>query len=220
MKCKLLLFILFLKVGFALGQTTSYPKINTEGNKVEDFIPKGWALIDSVNGDLNKDNLDDRAFIIATDEEEDGNYTRDKILVVIFCDTAANNYKLVEQTGKLFAPLQDKPNLFYEVMEINMGVLSITFMHVGSYPTIYEYKFRYQNNCFYLIGADKQYANPSNYESYSFNFLSKKWSLKTVNDNSDEKPVTVWNKLELVELKTLKNFGGPSAWKVAEGVYL
>jgi hypothetical protein len=220
MRFKLILFILFLKVGSALGQTTSYPKINTEGSRISDFIPMGWSLVDSVSGDFNRDSFDDRAFIIAPDDDDDNTYKRDKILVVVFCDTAANNYKLVEHTSKLFAPLLDKPNLFYEVMEVNKGVLSVVFMHAGSYATIFDYKFRYQNNEFCLIGADKQYANPTNYQSYSFNFISKRWSLTTSDDTSDEKPVTVWNKLESAELKTLKTFEGPYSWKVAKGVYL
>ncbi len=220
MKFKLLLFLLFIKVGFVLGQTSSYPKINTEGNKLKDFAPMGWTLVDSVSGDFNTDGNDDRAFIIAPNDDDDNNFKRDKILIVVFCDIEANNYRLVEHTSKLFEPLLDKPNLFYEVMEVNNGVLSVTFMHAGSYPTIYDYKFRFQNNAFYLIGAVKNYANPSNYESYSFNFISKKWSLTTSDDTSDEKPVTVWYKLESAELKTLKTFKGPDTWNVAKGVYL
>lgn len=208
--------------GFAIGQNTNYPIINAKGKKVQDFIPKGWVLIDSVSGDLNKDGFADKAFIIDYNEEQ---YSNDRsvdkrTLVVVFYDTTAKQFNLIEQTSNLFSSLIDKPNLFYEVMEVNKGVLAITFMHAGTYPTIYDYKFRYQNNGFYLIGADKQYAKPSAYENYSFNFLSKKWSLTTGNDNSDEKHVTVWEKLELDELKTLKNFGGPSSWKIAQGVYL
>ncbi|MDX5418534.1 MAG: hypothetical protein LPK09_04905 [Hymenobacteraceae bacterium] len=221
MKLKLVI-VLLLKFGFAIGQDSNYPILSTKGGKIQDFIPKGWVLLDSVNGDLNKDGFADKAFIIDSNEEQNSNEqsVNKRTLVVVFYDTTAKHFNLIEQTSNLFSSLINKPNLFYEVMEINKGTLAVTFMHAGSYPTIYDYKFRYQNNVFYLIGADKRYSKPSAYENYSFNFLSKKWSLTTGNDNSDESPVTVWKKLELPELKTLKNFGGPNSWKIAEGIYL
>jgi hypothetical protein len=223
MKLKLLLLlVLFIKFGFATGQSTHYPTLSTKGEKIQDFIPRGWVLIDSVSGDLNKDGFADKVFIIDSDEEQynKGRFLNMRTLVVVFYDTTAKHFNLIEQTSNLFSSLTDTPNLFYEVMEINKGVLTITYMHAGSYPTIYDYKFRYQNNGFYLIGADKKYARPSDYENYSFNFLSKKWSLTTGNDNSDEKPITVLKKLELKELKTLKSFEGPDSWEVVKGVYL
>ena len=36
-----------------------YPKLKKEAANLDQFIPKGWELMGSVNGDINKDGITD-----------------------------------------------------------------------------------------------------------------------------------------------------------------
>src|SRR5687768_5784191 len=61
---QLLTIILLLNFGLAFGQDFSFPRIDTYGKTIVDFIPQGWILLDSAAGDLNNDQFNDIAFVI------------------------------------------------------------------------------------------------------------------------------------------------------------
>lgn len=215
--------MLLVKAGYVVGQENEYPRIPTVGDKVTDFISTDWVLIDSVSGDLNKDNYSDIAFIIKNDSLYPNNDLKQRhFLVVVAFDDDIRRLKLIGMTGKLFLPQLSERLLFYEEMEINKGILSLSFYRGGRVDIITHYKFRYQENNFCLIGADRKTFNLSNqdFKNYSFNFLTKKWSLTSGNDTSDAKPTVEWGKLEFKELKTFKTYEGPFTWEVANGIYL
>jgi len=113
----------------------------------------------------------------------------------------------------------------YQSMKIEKGVLYIDFQlfyGVGSWViTSTTYLFRYQDKDFVLIGAEnKSFDRASqNYEDYSFNFLTKKWSLTSGNDGTKQKPKTDWYTLDLKELKTLTTLKQPYRWEVIKDVF-
>ena len=41
-----------------------YTKLKKEAANLDQFIPKGWELMCSVNGDINKDGITDYVFIL------------------------------------------------------------------------------------------------------------------------------------------------------------
>ena len=67
MKKRLLLSLVLFISGLISAQV--YPKLKKEAANLDQFIPKGWELMGSVNGDINKDGITDYVFILESKEK-------------------------------------------------------------------------------------------------------------------------------------------------------
>jgi hypothetical protein len=233
---QLLTTIFLLTFGIAFGQDFSYPSFNNQGKDINSFIPNGWTLLDSTQGDLNKDNHNDLVLIIQHKDsvkiiknDFDHNetvLTQPRILIILFHNQTANQYQLVEQSNS-FILNHDNPNMEepYQDISIFNDVLKIDFqifMNMGGWGmSNNSYKFRYQDNQFVLIGADYNSVNRGSGETEdrSYNFLTKKVKVATGTIESD-KQKTVWRSIDLKELKTIKTFKQPFTWEVEKDYYL
>lgn len=187
----LLTFLILLKIGVCSGQNFVYPTIKNNGHNFLGFILNGWTLLDSASGDLNNDKHDDIAFVlehrdsVSLVKSEDGYLdtvvTQPRILIVAFYNIKTNQYDLKKQSNT-FILNHDNPNMDEPFQDISIagGVLKTDFsifMNAGGWGmSNNSYKFRYQNNRFYLIGADYNYTNRGSgeTENRSYNFLTKK----------------------------------------------
>ena len=230
-------FLLFLCFGIASGQTFSYPNIKQEGRKIADFIPNGWEILKISEGDLNKDLQNDCALVIQHRDsvkikraEESINEIvtiQPRMLLILFRDKMTNGFKLREKS-ETFILCHDTPQMDdpFDSLYIEKGILNIKFRlfyWIGSWDVNQTtYKFRYQNNEFVLIGAENTICNRStlDFEEYSYNFLTKRWSLTKWNNESKQTPVPEWYKLDLNELKTLKTIYRPYRWEVTKDIFL
>jgi len=224
MRYTILILAFISNISFVSGQDFIYPVIKSKAKTITEFIPAEWNVVDTVNGDLNKDTFKDIAFVI---ENRNNKYLKPEefqhfILVIAFFDSIQNQFKLIEQCNNLILYNQYQTSAWYEGMMIVNGILEISFFKGGITDNLTNYKFRYKENDFYLIGADRNIYNQvtKNFQNYSFNFLSKKWSVSTGNDESDSAPKTEWRKLENVTLMKLKDYKGPYTWEVSKGIYL
>lgn len=233
---RLLTIIFFLTFGFAFGQDFSYPNISNQGKNINSFIPNGWTLLDSTQGDLNKDNQEDFVLIIQHKdsvtipknhfEYNDTVLTQPRILIILFYNQTANQYQLVEQSNS-FILNHDNPNMEdpYQDVSISNGVLKIDFhicMNMGGWSMSHNYyKFRYHDNEFILIGADYNSVNRGSgeTENRSYNFLTKKVKITTGKIEGDKQKI-VWRTIDLKELKTIKTFNQPFTWEVEKDYYL
>ena len=146
---------------------TDFPE---QGNKMEDFVPKHWSAIMKVDGDLNKDNLTDIAFIVEQENPEniivteynDTLNTNPRALLVLF-KQENGTYKLAAKNDKGFIePPKESSSLLDPLGEGGINIKKNTlrlrfqyFFSAGSwYITNVEYVFRYQNNHFELIGVE------------------------------------------------------------------
>ncbi len=231
----LLTIIIALKSGFASGQTFVYPIIKNNGSFVSTFIPDGWVLLDSALGDLNNDKNNDIAFIIQHRDsislaKIDGGFidtviTQPRILVVAFYNITTRQYEVIEQSNT-FILNHDNPNMEEPFQDISISdrVLKIDFemfMNAGGWGmSNNSYKFRYQDNQFYLIGADHNSANrgSGDTEERSYNFLTKK--VKIVTGNFPGKQKSKLSSFTLQKMKTLKTFAQPFTWEIEKGFYL
>ena len=75
MRKKLLLPLILFVSGLISAQDCfedcleDYPKLKKEVSNLDQFIPKGWELMGSVNGDINKDGIMDYVFILESKEK-------------------------------------------------------------------------------------------------------------------------------------------------------
>jgi len=233
---RLLTIIFILTFGLAFGQNFSYPIINKQGQDINSFIPTGWILLDSTQGDLNKDSYNDLTLIIQHKDsviiikkdfdDHDTIITQPRILILLFYDPKTNLYQLVEQNNS-FILSHDNPNMEdpYQNISINKGVLKIDFhifMNVGGWGMSDNiYKFRYQNNEFVLIEADNNYVHRGSGETEdrNYNFLTRKVKVAIGTIESDKQKIT-WRTIKLKELKTFRTFKKPFTWEVEKEYYL
>jgi hypothetical protein len=230
---QLLTIIFLLNFGLVFGQDFSYPSINNHGKDISNFIPNNWTLLDSTQGDLNKDKQKDLVLIVQhkdsvtiINNDNDTVLTQPRILIILLYDQETNQYQLVENINS-FILNHDNPNMEepYQDISINNGVLKIDFnifMNMGGWGmSNNSYKFRFQDTDFVLIGADYNYVNRASGETEerSYNFLTKKVKVSTGTIESDKQKV-IWRTIDLKELKTFKTFKQPFTWEVENDYYL
>lgn len=235
--------VLLLILGSYAGISQNVPAINSQGNLLEDFVPENWKLIATASGDLNKDKVRDGALVVQEMDPKkvvindgigiDTLDTNPRILIIVFRDSAAGVFRLkdVSRTFILnhFASNMDDP---FDGIMISDGILQIGFhfwYSAGSwYQTTLEYKFRFQKNEFYLIGAEFNETHRATMESVqrSFNFSTKKMretkiTYESIQEGAEpiEKTSVEWKNLK-IEMKTLKTLKEPMSWTVAQEIVI
>ncbi|WP_294738532.1 hypothetical protein [uncultured Flavobacterium sp.] len=187
---------------------------------LNNFIPKGWKTIATVEDDLNNDALKDIVMVI---EEITPNENKLKLrqLIILFKHKDSNLYSL-KARNTVFIPTvnyTDEPCLEdpfnKDKISIQNGVLSINlhyFYSCGDWSVIDQtYKFRFQENNFVLIGYDAfDYHRASgDMKTISVNLLTQKKKIivgqNIFKDNNDA--VTKWSDINLDESIMLKNIG-------------
>lgn len=197
----------------AFAQVKQYPKPT-------DFLPKGYVVFEKINGNLNKDSLEDCILIIkGTDtsknvkDEYRGNLDRNRrgIIVLInkkdFYELAVKNYDCFssenEDGGAYYAPELS--------IEIKKGNLYVQYAH-GRYG-YWNYTFRFQHSDFELIGYQESNGGVIIDSETSINFLTKKKQEK-VNTNKNaqggdevfKKTMKNINVNKLIKLSEIKDF--------------
>ena len=165
--------------GYAVYVSGVYPKITGDipnfqlvdpriGKEIN-FIPQGWRIINKAEGDLNGDNLSDIA-LVAEDQNNatkndldycdnneercscfDKNCPRD--LLILF-KQEDGSYDLSEKSDKAIL-LSKEGGVFGDPLDnisIDNGILTINFYGGSSWRWSKVYKFRYQDDGWYLIG--------------------------------------------------------------------
>jgi hypothetical protein len=232
----ILMLIVVIQIGFVFGQDFVYPILIKESTYINDFIPNNWTLLDSVTGDLNKDNYRDIVMVFQQkdsiswiDDEADTLFTQPRILAILFWDNSKKTFKLIEQSNS-FILNHDNPTMEdpFVGLSIDKNVLNIElklWYNGGTWWTTGAiYKFRYnQNNDFDLIGFDSWNIHRATLETndYSVNFLSKKYSItteKTINNKTESS--TKWKSFKLNKIKTLKTIEKPFNWEFESNITL
>ncbi len=212
MKTKLTIAFLFITT-FAIAQplTKQNPK---------EFIPTGYVLFSSVEGDLNGDGVKDKVLMIK-DTDKAGFVVNDfgervdrnrRGIIVLFKKN--NVYELALKSIDCFASENEDGGVYFAPelsLEINKGNLYVNYGH-GRYG-YWKYTFRYRNSDFYLIGYDSSEGGAVVEKETSINFLSKKKQVKVnTNENAqggDEVFKETWTNItvtKLLKLRDIKDF--------------
>lgn len=154
-----------------------YPTLAAAAKKPADFVPKGWHLLAQAEGDLNKDTLPDWAAVIEADQvvkslKEYDNDQKPRILMVAFKQPdgsykrsiQSNEYILLSNEGGIFGDPWDD-------LRIERGSLVVRFYGGSASRWGYTYRWRFQQNDWYLIGFTYTATSTTSneFEQYDFN---------------------------------------------------
>ena len=186
-----------------------------------DFLPNGYVVFEKVNGDLNKDGIDDCVLLIkGTDKSKivtddyRGKLDRNRRGIIILFNKN-DHYELVVKNYNCFSSENEDGGVYFAPelsIEINKGNLYAHYGH-GRYG-YWKYTFRFQNSDFELIGYDQSDNHgPIVNSETSINFLSKKKQERlNTNENAeggDEVFKETWKKINvfnLIKLSEIKDF--------------
>jgi hypothetical protein len=204
-------FLLSTISSIILGQTFSYPSINKIGQTINDFIPANWFLKDSCAGDLNGDNINDIAFVIELKDTIDEirpdsstNKASPRILLIAFKNKNSNLYGLVLQNNTLIIRSGESgmdPEAFGK-LSISKKILNIEFDFIRGYSF---YKFRFEKNDFYLIGAVSNGVSGGEFNGLDVNFLTQKAKITTGAVSGEHQKIK-WSKILTRTLTKLQEF--------------
>lgn len=227
---RILIFSFVMIANIAISQSSyKYPILPAKAGKLEVFFPKNWHLLYKAEGDLNKDQLPDIAFIIEGDIEVENlkidNTTKPRILAIAFQQSnggyvlsiQSNDFiKLSNEGGILGDPLAD--------LKIQRGSVLISFYGGSSDRWGYDYRFRFQNNDWFLIGATYLSHSTLNGfgQKYDFNLITGRMDYKegrAIDEGATPDKIIQQN-IGKKPLRMLKQLGGDNLWNIYKDIYL
>jgi len=216
------LFVSIILLPFtSLGQNNLI--LQKTGKTIQEIIPKGWEVLDSVKGDLNSDGLSDLVFAIQktnsrTDklyhENDDIVNLNPRILGIYF--KTKNNYLEQQLVSEDFiiqcnSVFMDEP---FEGFAINEnGTLEIIFRFWYSsgswWVSNYKYCFLYQNQSFELICFESNELHRSSGETIEINVDFINEEIETIKSNfSTDSPESLevkdFDSQEMLTIRSLK----------------
>lgn len=186
-----------------------------------DFIPKSYVVFEKINGDLNKDGIEDCVLIIKgtnkseiISDEYRGKLDRNRRGIIILFNKN-DHYELAVKNQNCFSSENEEGGVYYAPelsIEIKKGNLYISYAH-GRYGN-WGYTFRFQNSDFELIGYNESNNHgPVVNSETSINFSTKKKLVKVnTNENADsgeevfETTTKKININRLIRLSEIKDF--------------
>ncbi|PML18404.1 hypothetical protein BCT06_12900 [Vibrio breoganii] len=185
---------IFLIFSLMWGINVFAKNINYTEDSLQELVPEGYLVTETIYGDLNKDNQEDVVLIIkGTNPDEifidqvrgELNLNRRGIVVALRNE---HKYEVIVENSNCFYS-EDEYGGVYAVPDIyttiEKGNLYILFAH-GRYGH-WRYNFRYQSADFELIGYDESANRGSIVEvATSINYLTKKMLVKENTNNLDE----------------------------------
>ncbi len=199
--------------GLVHGPKVKWPEIAATAREPKGFVPKGWAAVREVKGDLNGDKIDDVVLllrdkdpknVIQEETAEDGSYdTNPWMIVAGFGDGAGYKLALANHSliGRPDNPGQEDPMSEGGGVSIDRGSLVVGFyyfMRVGGPESgFWSYRFRPEKGGFRLIGyeAERDDRMSGAVTTVSINYLTGKVIEKTEGGEADM-PRTVTKRLK------------------------
>ncbi len=160
-------FILLAVLSFSLLGAQSPAQIKTDNGvkDIQSFIPKGWHILEKYDkkpalaaGDLNKDGIADKAFVIEQSIKGEGSskyaLNAPRHLIIVF-GQKNHTYKLSIKAKQaiLLACEGGGYGDPFDDIEVDRGSVLLKFFGGSGERWYMDYRFRYQNNGWYLIGA-------------------------------------------------------------------
>jgi len=172
-----------------------------EHRTVEDFVPENWEIIERIEGDLNKDGLADIAIVIENGlnrKKEMGNpylcpdweNPCPRSLLILF-QKEDGGYELSIKNDKIIM-LSNEGGIWgdpFEGIRVDRGSLVIYFYGGSNWRWSLSYRFRFQDDDWYLIGKTEDSYHSSDPETVflneDYNYLTG-YMKKTTGANWEE----------------------------------
>lgn len=190
------------------------------GQSFTDFIPVGWHILEAyegeqavAKGDLNKDGIEDIAAVIEAKNSATGEVP-ERALLILFGE-ANKSYTLSIMAEKAVLKANEG-GVFgdpFESIEIDRGTVLLSFYGGSNWRWYSRYRFRYQDEDWYLIGATQgSYFNAThtieNADEIDYNLLTGDYIEKKTDKKG--KSVIVKGNRGRRPLVKLKEFEGDS----------
>lgn len=185
-------------------------KTRAAGN-LKDFTPKLWKVIDMVYGDL--DNIAGDEAVISYKTPVDGDMGKMQALAIF--KKANGKWQLWHQTSSPLLSDQAGGMMGNPYAGISIERRAIVIQHFGGSRDKWNYKHRYrfQNNAWYLIGAEISFGAPcDNFTKFDYNLSTGdavvNYNEEHCNEKNTGKPIA-WSeqfKLKPATLPQMDNF--------------
>ncbi|MCR2803550.1 hypothetical protein [Paenibacillus soyae] len=153
------------------------------------FIPAGWGVAAKgdpivAEGDLNKDGVQDVAMIIEQSESEAEGAPR-RVLLIAF-GSSAGEFSLSIIADKVFMRA-DEGGVWgdpFESLSIDRGSVVVSHYGGSNWRWYSKYRFRYQDDDWYLIGATKgeHFTGDESRTEEDYNLLTGDYIITTTNE--------------------------------------
>lgn len=200
----------------ASKETEKNKTVSGEKKDISLFIPDGWHILErtkgdleKVEGDLNKDGINDVAFVIEGISKSKDEAPPRALLIAFGTKDPTYNLSIKSENAILRA---DEGGVWgdpFEGISIDRGSLVINFYGGSNFRWYGKYRFRYQDNDWYLIGATigdyytgtmtLENANEDDYNLLTGDFISRKTDEKEPTNTHTTKGNR--GKKELLKLK-------------------
>lgn len=199
-----------IKDGFQSEDNNTFADISS-------IIPTGWHILEkhdgklaSVEGDLNQDGIMDKAVVIEGGEDKptDSEYSGPPRSLLIAFKNKDNTYTLSAKADNAIM-LRDQGGVFgdpFQDIKIDRGSIVLEFYGGSSSRWYMYYRFRYQNNGWYLIGATEgaylsSVTTMDNADEYDYNLLTGDYIIKKFEDGKINSTKGNRGKRQLLNLK-------------------
>lgn len=222
---------------FSFAQKFKFPKLISQTAKPINAIPKNWKVIDSVQGDLNKDSRNDLVLILehntAIDEDRAyGNYeieliteTQKPRILAVYFKEASGSYRLAVQNNDFVLRSEEGGKMGdpFKAIRIDSNKLTLSFEGGNDWRWKLNYEFEYLQKQWNLVTANNVYYHKDSGEMVDkqYDFVDR--TIKTVvgsifkrniSNDVDEDILVFGSK------RTLNDFKKPWTWEVTKDNYL
>jgi hypothetical protein len=190
-----------------------------EDKDISSFIPSGWHILEKYDGmlakaegDLNKDGVMDIAFVIEEDSQPEQSETEmvlspPRSLLIAFGNKDSTYSLSIKADNAIM--LRDQGGVYGDPFEVDKGSILLKFYGGSNWRWYYNYRFRYQNEGWYLIGATygsyfTGTTTMENADEEDYNLLTGDYIIKKADENG--KMVTSKGNRGKRELLNLKDF--------------
>ena len=216
------IFLFIFLNGFS---QVEYPKLNLYGRTIESFVPSDWKIISLSEGDLNKDNMSDYAFVIEKKEvynSEEDSIPKERILRILGVFFKQKEGGILKHFQSNTIILVKNETMFEPFQGVNIsteGLLELNFQiwkeKTKWFISTHSYKFLFQNGKFDLV---QYFLNETNRDTgdttdYTLNFSKRTMEIYAYKYLFDKPTTTENRKFKLDSLKTLESFTTFFEWE-------
>ena len=233
----LLTFLLATHLCFA-QKTFLFPRVKPQGVSVEQLTPTNWTVIETANGDLNHDGVEDLAVVFEFDKKIDETRTygdnhseiiketqKPRILAIFFKDHSTGNFRLSTQNNDFILRSEEGGKLGDPLNQIGIKDQQLYLRFQGGAEWRWElgYTFAFENKDWFLTSAINLYFNQNTGDMTERVYDFKTRELFTTVGNLHRRDIANRKTSEVLyfsQLRTFKTFKKPWAWEIMPNVYL